>query len=258
MTKKKKESLGWRILRNSAEGLKKRVVEAKEKRRIRRNPAYKVNPKNEPLEHVRTVAGNFDTAIERLHGQSNVTLIFGKRGSGKSALGFRILENVFDVTRRPCYVIDIDPALLPFWIKSIKSIEEAPSGAVVLVDEGAVSFNSRNSMSSKNRELVGLLATARHRDQSLIFVTQNTGLIDKTVLKLADSLLIKEGSLLQLEMERAEMKSFYERAHKSIQKLSGDKKKFVYVFDNDFEGVVSHSLPSFWSERISKNQSNKS
>lgn len=44
-------------------------------------------------------------------------------------------------------------------------------------------------------------------------------MIDKNVLKLADMLFIKEGSLLQLEMERPEIKKFYEKAKNYFDKL---------------------------------------
>ena len=66
-------------------------------------------------------------------------------------------------------------------------------------------------MSKQNKELADLLAIARHKDLTLILVTQNTGMIDKNVLNLTDAVLVKEGSLLQQKMERSVMKEFYER-----------------------------------------------
>ena len=73
-------------------------------------------------------------------------------------------------------------------------MEDAKNGGVVLVDEGAVEFSSRKSMSKANKELGSLLAIARHKDLSLILVTQNTGMLDKNVMNLCDSIILKEGS----------------------------------------------------------------
>jgi len=66
-------------------------------------------------------------------------------------------------------------------------------------------------------------------------------------------LLIKEGSLLQLEMERAEVKKFYQKAHDAFGKLPG-KQKYFYMVDSDFEGVLESELPSFWSSTVSKSR----
>jgi hypothetical protein len=136
----------------------------------------------------------------------------------------------------------------------VRNVENAPEGAIVLIDEGAISFGARDSMSAKNKELTKVMAVARHKDLSLIFVTQNTGFIDKNILALTDTLMIKEGSLLQIEMERPEVRKFYEKSEEQLKHMKGNKKKFVYVMDSDFEGIISYNLPSFWSDKLSKNK----
>ena len=85
-------------------------------------------------------------------------------------------------------------------------------------------------------------------------MTQNTGLLDKNILALTDSLLVKEGSLLQMEMERPEVRKFYEKANKSLKTMEGDRRGYFYLIDSDFEGTLSYSLPSFWTSSLSKNQ----
>ena len=165
------------------------------------------------------------------------------------------MENIKAKTNRNCYTLGINEKLLPNWIETISNVEEASQNSIIVVDEGAVSFSSRSSMTEANRELSKLMAIARHKNLTLIFITQNTGMIDKNVLKLADSLMIKEGSLLQLEMERLEIKKFYMKAKEYIEKAKDDKIKYFYLIDSDFEGLLKHSLPSFWSNELSKNKS---
>lgn len=227
---------------------------SEKKKGKRRSPALNKKAEFNPFDIVKTISGDYNTTHERMLKDSLITIVFGKRGSGKSALGFKILENIHSKSGRPCSVLGVSESVMPSWIDSIDDVESAENGSVVLVDEGAVAFSSRESMRSGNKELGKLLAIARHKNLSIVFITQNTGMIDKNVLKLADILMIKEGSLLQLEMERPEMKKFYEKATSAFAGLEGEKKKYVYVIDSDFEGVISHALPSFWSESISKNQ----
>lgn len=226
---------------------------SREERIIKRSDTYNKSAIVNPLKPSHVHQGDFIDFSSRLDNDSLIILVFGKRGSGKSSLGFRLLENIYGNTKRSCFVLGIEKKYLPKWISPVDDVESAPNGSVILVDEGAISFSSRDSMKFKNKELGKLLAIARHKDLTIIFVTQNTGLIDRNVLKLADTLFIKEGSLLQLEMERTEIKKFYEKSKKHLDKYK-EKKKYSYVIDSDFEGLIEHSLPSFWSESLSKNK----
>jgi hypothetical protein len=123
------------------------------------------------------------------------------------------------------------------------------------VDEGALTYSSRDSMSSTNKELGKLLAVARHKDISLVLVTQNTGMIDKNVLNLCDTIMLKEGSLLQKSMERTAMKELYQKAEDAFAALTKEERlSHVYVIDSDFEGMLLYTMPSFWSTEISKNR----
>ncbi|MBS3095798.1 hypothetical protein J4231_03900 [Candidatus Woesearchaeota archaeon] len=237
----------WFVIKGIANGicfifkaLFNKIQEKAKSRKLKRNTVYMAQSKFERFNVIKESAGNFVSLEQKLQNESIIALIFGKRGSGKSALGFKLLENINSKTGRKCYVLGVQQSLMPSWINPIDDVENAPDNSVVLVDEGAISFSSRDSMSSKNKELTKILAIARHKDLTLIFITQNTGLIDKNVLKLVDILLIKEGSLLQVEMERSEIKKFYEKAHDSFKELQGDRKQYAYMIDSDFEGVISY------------------
>ncbi len=263
--KRKKPSLMWKLVKLPFVGLgkvviyiyetsKKNAEKAAAQRKLNQSRVYTAEPKFDQFSIIETVSGDYNYTEKRIFDDSLIMLIFGKRGSGKSALGFKLLENIHSKTRRKCYALGIQQDKMPKWIASIDDIEKVPNGGVILIDEGAISFGSRNSMSAKNKELSNLLTIARHKNLTLLFVTQNTGLIDKNILALTDALLIKEGSLLQMEMERKEVKKFYDKANDFLKFAEGDKKKYFYLIDSDFEGVLSHNLPSFWTSGLSKNQ----
>lgn len=226
-----------------------------ENRKLNKSMQYNSPSVFEELKVIRSIAGDYRKFESALYENSLIILIFGRRGSGKSVLGFKLLENIYNKTNRKCYALGINQMLMPKWISSIEDVDNAANNSIILVDEGALSFNSRESMKSKNRDIGKLLAIARHKNLTLIFITQNTGLIDRNVLKLTDILLIKEGSLLQMEMERSEIKKFYEKSNKALSELDEKKEQYVYVIDSNFEGVLSHPLPSFWSSDLSKNKS---
>ncbi len=267
--KRKKQSLGWKatkaigkgswwVVKSTAKGIYKgsaaaasKLKEQQKESKIKKQPSYSAAAKYGGVE---ALAEGFEEFEQRLIDESLIMLIFGKRGSGKSALGFKLLENVHAKSKRKCFVLGVPREVLPQWINSIDAIEDAAKGGLVLVDEGALAFSSRDSMSKVNKALNKLMAIARHKDLTLMFITQNTGMIDKNVLSLTDTLLIKQGSLLQQHMERPEMKKFYEQAEKAFKKLDGNKKQYVYVVDHDFEGVLKVGLPSFWSTKISKSR----
>ena len=262
---KKGEWIIWKVIRGIFKGIavlfglfKRKAQESKEKSKIAESPAYKMPAEFDKFSVREKVSGNFGVFENRLYEDSLIVLIFGKRGSGKTALGFKILENAYNKTKRKCFVLDVPREVLPSWINSVNDVEEVPSGGIVLVDEGALNFSSRESMSKTNKEISKIMAIARHKDLTLLFITQNTGMIDRNILKLSDTLIVKEGSLLQLEMERNEIKKFYAKSKKYFDKFKGDRRKYAYVIDSDFEGVIEHALPSFWSARISKSRANSS
>jgi hypothetical protein len=252
----------WWVVKNVSKGAYAggafayhKLKRKKAERELKKQPHYAAPATFAEFEIVNTVVGEYDSARKKLLHSSLIVLVFGKRGSGKSALGFRILENIHSKAQRTCFVLGVPQKVLPSWISSVDDLEQVANGGVVLVDEGAVAFGSRESMKSVNKAVGKLMAVARHKDLTLIFITQNTGMLDKSVLNLADVLMIKEGSLLQLEMERAEIKKFYQKAHGAFVSLPKQREPYFYVIDSDFEGVLAASLPSFWSSAVSKSRS---
>jgi len=83
-----------------------------------------------------------------LSSKSTVGIALGARGSGKSALGMRMLENVSAKTGRKVCAMGFNQSALPEWIIPVEEVPQIPNGAFVLVDEGGITFSSRSSMSS--------------------------------------------------------------------------------------------------------------
>ena len=111
--------------------------------------------------------------------------------------------------------------------------------------------SSRKSMSNANQLLSQLLFIARHKNLSILFITQNSSNLEVNVLRQADYLIMKPSSLLQEDFERKIIKEIYQ----SIGKGFIDHKHIVgltYIHSDKFQGFTSNQLPSFWNTKVSK------
>lgn len=186
--------------------------------------------------------------LNSIYIKPRIVIILGKRGSGKTSLAFRILENVNAMTERKCYALNF-PKTLPEWITHISTFEEAENNSVVFVDESTLNIPAAQGR-KKIAYLLGLMAIARHKDVSLIFVNQHSSTMDLNVIRQADILVLKQPSLMQKETERPAVRKLLDKVNNRF-KMECPEKHFFVIAD-DFEGMMVFEMPSFWSNEISK------
>ena len=198
---------------------------------------------------VKLISGNYEDFKNRLKNYSLIILITGKRGSGKTALGFKLLDSLRD--KRKTYYLG--KGRLPNFIKKVSDIKDVKNNSILLVDEAAIAYSSRSSMKQSNKILGELMAIARHKNLSLIIITQNSAMIDLNVMRLSDTIIFKEPSLLQSRFERKSILDLFRKAEEQFKKIESKyRKRYFYVIDDEFEGILDFSLPEFWSDKISK------
>ena len=188
--------------------------------------------------------------------KSTIGLILGARGTGKSAIGMLLLENFAAKTNKKIYALGFKQEALPVWIQVISSIDEIENNAVLLVDEGGIEFSSRNAMTHANKILSEILLIARHKDLSVMFITQNSSNLEVNAIRQADYLVLKPSSLLQKDFERKKIKEIYEGAAKEFEQYK-DTAGITYIYSDKFSGFVCNLLPPFWSENVSKGYAKK-
>ena len=196
-----------------------------------------------------------DSQWPRLAPHPSVILTVGMRGSGKSALGYRLLELYRDVAAP--YVVGFPPGakkLLPDWIGIADRLEDVPPQAVVLIDEAYLQLHARSSMSEAGRGIGPAVNLSRQRGQTLIFNVQEARQLDVNVISQADVIAIKELAEISREFERRELRSLTDKARAEFRIIQGDRRKWTWVYSEkaDFSGLVENQLPSFWCPALSR------
>jgi hypothetical protein len=214
----------------------------------------KIKKKAEPKSflEVEKVEGSFSKFKQKLYkNKSTIGIILGARGTGKSAIGMRILENFKAKTAKKIYAMGFKVDAIPKWIHVVSKVDEIKNDSVILIDEGGIEFNSRRSMSDSNNLLSQLLMVARHKDLSVIFITQNSSNLEINAIRQADYLILKSSSLLQKDFERKKIKDIYTKYDKKFKEHK-DVLGITLIYADNYLGFVKNSLPSFWSEGASK------
>ncbi|NQT02852.1 MAG: hypothetical protein HQ580_12560 [Planctomycetes bacterium] len=185
----------------------------------------------------------------------NVVLILGKRDSGKSALAYRIVEDMRWTA--DIYAVGLPysaNAYIPEWITVQPEMEDVPPNSIIIVDETHLKYHAGPGVNSQAKELSSLLNLSRQRNQTIIFVSQESSQIDRNIFSALDVVVFKEPSMFQAKFDRPELRDLSIQAENAFQSISGNKKPWSFVFSQDQGclGLIESPLPSFWSDKLSR------
>ena len=238
-------------------GEKFKKYKIKHEKVVKEKQRPQAEAKYDSLKIIKKIKGTISTFENKLYkNKSTIGLILGARGTGKSAIGMRLLENFKVKTNKTIYALGFKEESLPRWIKVTKDIEEINNNSVILIDEGGIEFSSRKAMTNANKLLSEILLIARHKDLAVIFITQNSANLEINAIRQADYLILKPSSLLQKDFERKKIKTIYENVTNDFEELK-ETVGITYIFSDEFLGFVTNSLPSFWNDKVSKGYANR-
>ena len=192
---------------------------------------------------------------QRVIPHPSVVVVVGRRGSGKSAQGYKFLE-LFRHRLTP-YVLGLPKDVqrdLPDYIGVIEDLAHAPPKSIILVDEAYLRYHARRSLVSNSIEMSRLLNLSRQREQTLIFISPQARYVDKNIAGSADIVIVKEPEPLQPKFERVELGQIIKTASEEFTRIKGDKRRWSYVYSPavNFFGLMENDLPSFWTPRLSR------
>ncbi len=230
----------------------KKKVEESSKKRVVKEKREAITAIHENFQVIHTTEGDYLEFEKNVNkADSKIGVILGARGTGKTAFGMKFLENSKAKFNKKCYAMGFDADEMPSWITSVNNIDEIGNNALILIDEGGILFSSRDSMSNANKLLSDLILIARHKNLTILFISQNSSNLDINILRQADFLVLKPSSLLQRNFERKIIQKIYDQAQEHFEKFK-DELGITHIYAQGFNGFVSNPLPSFWGTKISK------
>lgn len=190
------------------------------------------------------------------YGKSKIIIIVGARGAGKTGLCMYLSDELHKIGQNRLYFVgeDIDQNLFPEWIKVVPDIGKVPDGNVAIVDEAGLKYSARRFMQDENVLLTGLIATARHHDLTIIFITQHLSLVDINIFKMRDIVFYLKSSDYSIG-ERSGKINKEDKRYGLIRDMMQPRDQGECLFEMPSSRrfiSFEFELPEFWNDNISK------
>ena len=190
-----------------------------------------------------------------------VSVILGRKGFGKSALGYWLLDDAAKRYNLLPVIINLPrerQQLLPqsFIIRGLDDIPRL-SDAAILIDEGTTMLPAGQK---KLEEMVkAYVALSRQRNQIIIFIFHASSDVGSRILRGIDAILLKEPSQRQIQFGSKDNWFFNllteaKERFEALEDMKMNPKEFTYVDaeEPEFRGMLKNPLPEFWTDDLSK------
>lgn len=195
------------------------------------------------------------------HGKSKIILVVGSRGAGKTATALYLAEQAKLLGgHRSIYYVGYPEykEMYPLWFRFVDTIDKIPNNSFAIIDEAAIKYSARDFQSTGNKQLTEQMVIARHKDITLVLITQNIKLVDINVNRLADIIIFKMGSNYGLERRKGEIMTKEKKEQEIIVRRMKPrtKEECMVLYSSGSYPIYrrfKNPLPTFWDdEKISK------
>jgi len=181
-------------------------------------------------------------------------LIIGAKGSGKTGLGFYLIEMVrteYGLSPKLVNFPEEFKDLVPpeYEIISLGEIADVPN-SVILIDEGTTFLPAGRS---KLEEMVkSMQSMSRQRNQVILIIFHASSDVGSRIMRGLDVIMIKRPSKRQIQFgsKDNETKALLRRARKKIPHYRKDL-VLVDADEPEYSDIMSNDLPPFWSDELS-------
>ena len=209
-----------------------------------------------------TIEGSYKDWWAFMMKYPRLVMYLGARRVGKTCAAMNISENLAKKKKMIIQTIGMEEAELPNFIQNVGNIEEVENDSILVLGEGGVEFNSRNSMGKTNKNLSKLLPILSHREIYAHFCSQMGSISDKNLIYCSDTIVLLKNSLMQLSKggERPVVIDLYKKylpyINKHIKKV-GSEKGVAAIHSEDFKGIIRFRVPGWFNDSISKSYKDK-
>ena len=192
--------------------------------------------------------------IDKLVKHPSVILIKGARGSGKSCLGYYLLEVIshkFTLQKTIVGFPNDQTLLLPHDIQCIDDITTLPPNSITLIDEAGLKFYARTWQEEEHTIIGQLIDYSRQNQMTIIFITHHTRKLDINIITDIDMLIMKKPSLFHSKFERPEIRALTKEADEFFAQVQDKPIYYSWIYSDEYIGAALNATPSFWSEKLS-------
>jgi hypothetical protein len=177
--------------------------------------------------------------------RSTVGLLTGGRGSGKTRTMLWLAEKAHSIGLILCFVnFESDDKEIPQHLNPqfYDSVENCPPNSMIFVDEYGTKNKEWNSQ--ENRDNTKVMVTSRHKNQWIIYSSQNFHHFPKDIRLLVDWQIIKKQSFTALSEEKDDMQT-------DVEIFMPTKPEEAYFKSDEIHMILQTPLPTW--ERDPKN-----
>jgi hypothetical protein len=194
------------------------------------------------------------------YGKSKILYVVGARDSGKTCFSFWLAEKIHELNKhiKIAYVgVRLRDDVRPKWCSNYDELGQVPNGSLVILDELAIQYNARRHADERNVNLGQLLAIARHKDLSVIAITQDPNMGEINVWRLKDMVVYKRSNTYELPdrdskgSRTSKIIQFWRFIKNWLKPTRQEQALFEYQSKSRVMLFV-YDLPQCWSEQLSK------